>query len=443
MPVKVNFPANEKIVAALASGKIKAEEVFYRLKEMIERCDGNINSFAHLVDTYSQPVSAPLHGLPFAVKDIIDTKGVPTEYGSAIFSGHMPGTDATVVKSLKRSGGIIQGKTSTHEFAMGVVTQQSRNPWHTKRITGGSSGGSAAALAAGFSVFALGTDTAGSIRIPAAFCGVTGLKPSTGKLSVKGIYPEAWSLDTVGPMCRHASDIPFLLGAMGYSPGPCKPWKNSRAAIITNFVDSANPEVIRLFNSFLSTLSSEDLVQEEEISIPELDEVALMDDLMDSAENSAVQKELFRKSPDKFTYLSRKQLEYSSNIKASDYIASQRARKKYISLFRRLHKKFRFLLSPTMPEIAPNWQEIIDKPPEFYLKYVSYTNLYNFTRDPAITIPIGFASGMPVGAQISSAWGDDLSICGIAAEYQKISDHHLMYPDSMAKNARMLTESIA
>ena len=444
VPAKVILPTIEKMIANFSSGSLRAEDLFHGLRENIEAFDRGINSFTYLAEPsrHGRP-AGPLYGLPVAVKDIIDTVGIPTEYGSQIFAGNLPKTDAAVIRNVKRSGGLIQGKTSTHEFAMGIVTPQSRNPWDTERITGGSSGGSAAALAAGFAVFAIGTDTAGSIRIPAAFCGITGLKPSTGKLPLKGIYPEAWSLDTLGPMCRYASDLPLLLRSMGYVPGKGKPWKGKPAATITNLVEGASPGIRRAFNGFIDTLNSEGLLQMEEISIPELEEISMLDDLIDSAENSQIQKELFQKYPEKFTDLSREQLEYASQIKASDYISAQRARKKYIGLFRELHKKYRFLLSPAQPAIAPKFREIKDAHPAFYMKYMSYTSLYNFSRDPAVSVPVGFDAGMPAGAQLSASWGEDSILIGLAVAYQEISDHHLMYPEFVANHVRKLSDCLS
>ena len=217
MPVRIDFPSIQDIVSLLASGRISGSRLHEMLNESVNLLDDRVNSFAVTTGPERTKTGrSPLHNLPVSVKDIIDTKGIGTEYGSTIFAGHVPERDAAVVWSIRKNGGQIQGKTQTHEFAMGIVTPQSRNPWDVERTTGGSSGGSAAAVSAGFSLVSIGTDTAGSIRIPAAFCGVSGLKPSSGKISVKGIYPEAWSLDTVGPICRYASDIPFILRSMGY-----------------------------------------------------------------------------------------------------------------------------------------------------------------------------------------------------------------------------------
>ncbi len=161
----------------------------------------------------------PLHGLPIAFKDLIETRGVLTTAGSRVLDDWIPDRDAAVVTRLAQAGAIALCKTNTHEFAFGTYTPPTRNPWNTAHIPGGSSGGSAAALAVGDCPGALGTDTGGSIRIPAACCGVTGLKPTYGLVSRTGIVPLSWSLDVVGPMARTVADCALLLDVLaGYDP---------------------------------------------------------------------------------------------------------------------------------------------------------------------------------------------------------------------------------
>ncbi|MGI8941521.1 MAG: amidase [Actinomycetota bacterium] len=156
----------------------------------------------------------PLHGIPLCIKDLIDVEGLPTTASSRVLRDNIARTDAPVVARLRAAGGIIVGKTNTQEFAYGVVTAPTVNPWDRDRIPGGSSGGSAAAIAAGMSLGGVGTDTAGSIRIPSALCGISGLKPRPGIVSLEGIIPLAPSLDACGPMARTASDLGVLLDAM-------------------------------------------------------------------------------------------------------------------------------------------------------------------------------------------------------------------------------------
>lgn len=166
----------------------------------------------------------PLLGVPIAIKDMIDTAGLRTTYGSSMFANHIPSVDAVVVHNLKQAGAIVLGKSATHEFAWGFTTDNphfgpTRNPWNSERVAGGSSGGSAAAVAAGMVPIAIGTDTGGSIRIPSAFCGVAGLKPTYERVSRSGVFPLARTLDHVGPIARDPADLQLLLAAMQGSDG--------------------------------------------------------------------------------------------------------------------------------------------------------------------------------------------------------------------------------
>ena len=167
----------------------------------------------------------PLHGIPIALKDLFETKGLRTTAGSKVFGEYIPETDAVVVEKLKAAGAIILGKTNMHEIALGLTNVNPhfgacRNPWAEECISGGSSGGSAVALAAGLCLGALGSDTGGSVRVPSALCGVVGLKPTYGRVSLRGVIPLSWNLDHVGPMARHVEDVAWLLKVIaGYDPG--------------------------------------------------------------------------------------------------------------------------------------------------------------------------------------------------------------------------------
>jgi aspartyl-tRNA(Asn)/glutamyl-tRNA(Gln) amidotransferase subunit A len=175
----------------------------------------------------------PLAGVPFGAKDVFDSEGIRTTYGSAMFSDHIPAADAAAVRRAREAGGILIGKTQTHEFAWGITSVNflmgtSRNPWSVERFSGGSSGGSAVALAAHLVPLALGTDTGGSIRVPSAFCGIVGLKPTYGRISKAGIFPLANSLDHPGPMARTPIDA-ALLRRCGRGPRPARSGDGGRA----------------------------------------------------------------------------------------------------------------------------------------------------------------------------------------------------------------------
>src|SRR6266487_2827841 len=214
----------------LRSGIITPTELLAETLERIDELDGEIRAFVTVMrdQAYEEAEKAEneqrtglfrslLHGIPIAIKDIIAVKDVRMTAGSKVLADYVAAEDATVVEQLRRAGAVIIGKTNTHEFAYGTYTPPTCNPWDLARIPGGSSGGSAAALAAGMCLGAIGSDTGGSIRIPSACCGSTGLKPTYGRVSTYGVVPLSWSLDHAGPMARTVEDCALLLQAIaGY-----------------------------------------------------------------------------------------------------------------------------------------------------------------------------------------------------------------------------------
>lgn len=218
--------------AEIHSGIIAPTELVAETLERIDTLDGDLKAFVTVMrdQAYGDAerlerelrtglYRGPLHGIPIGVKDIISVKGVRTTAGSKVLADNVSQEDAMVVEQLRKNGAIIIGKTNTHEFAYGTYTPPTRNPWDHERVPGGSSGGSAVAVATGMSLGAIGTDTGGSIRIPAACCGVTGLKPTYGRVSCHGVIPLSWSLDHVGPLARSAEDCAIVFDAIaGYDP---------------------------------------------------------------------------------------------------------------------------------------------------------------------------------------------------------------------------------
>ena len=224
-----------ELTLAAAAQKIKAKELSpveltTSVLTHIEKVNPQINAFSNVTADLANIAAAqaedeiaagnyrgPLHGIPFNIKDIYDTAGVATTAGSQIRADYIPTSDSTVMTKLCKAGAVMVGKTHTHEFAYGVVTPQTHNPWELDHIAGGSSGGTAAAVAAGACVVGMGSDTAGSIRIPASLCGIVGLKPTYGRVSRSGVTPFAWSLDHVGPLTRTVSDAALVMNAIaGY-----------------------------------------------------------------------------------------------------------------------------------------------------------------------------------------------------------------------------------
>ena len=253
---------------AIASGELSPAELTAACLRRIDELEPTIKAFvtvdmegareqARLLTeelSRSDPRS-PLHGVPVGIKDLVDVEGLPTTASSRVLQDNVASSDANIVTGLRTAGAVIIGKTNTQEFAYGVVSAPTRNPWDPSRIPGGSSGGTAAALAAGMTLGGIGTDTAGSIRIPASLCGISGLKPRPDVISLDGIIPLAPSLDACGPMARTAEDLRLLFEAIGGAPGaPPDPQRLRIAVPESSEVAGASQEVARAVDSAVASL---------------------------------------------------------------------------------------------------------------------------------------------------------------------------------------------
>lgn len=375
----------------------------------------------------------PLYGLPVAVKDLVDTKGIETSYGSTIFAGHVPDRDALVVSRIKKNGGIIFGKTVTHEFALGIVSSPTRNPWDRSRIPGGSSGGSAAAVACGEAFFAVGSDTGGSIRIPAAMCGVTGMKPSYGKIPCIGVFPEAWSLDHLGPMTRYAKDLALELKAMGYDVlaklTNARLRKRLRLGVIEEFVNQTSKPLRSVVRAAIDKLLSESIVEEEPVPNLPFSEMLKMHEIVDTSEIATVHTfvyAIYPKNKEKYLKESVEQIEQGLHNSAVEYIHALRSMKKYRAILSDVFKKVDCLLCPTLPSIAPKPNEVADLAK--IMEFVKFLAPFNYTGNPAITVPCGFVEGLPVGLQIISDYGRDELAILLAERFQEVTDWHTKLP---------------
>lgn len=400
-----------------------------------------------------------LLGIPLGIKDLIETRGVRTTAGSRVLADFVPEQDATVVVQLRDAGGIALCKTNTHEFAYGTTTPPTRNPWNTAHIPGGSSGGSAAAVAAGECLAALGTDTGGSIRIPAAACGVTGLKPTFGLLSRFGIVPLSWSLDHVGPIARSVEDCALLLDTLaGYDPRDADsvdvPLLNFNAALarqrepaeavsgtrigIPNqyFYRNLDPEVEHLVRSAAQVLSGLGAI------IVEVDIPSSIDEMF------TVYRGIQR--PEAYTFhaeqgwLDARSTLYQPDIyeailggsvySARDYIVAQRARRDFASGMRAVLAAVDALLTPTLPEPARRVDRInepaiyngVEEPAGYALRY---TFPFNLTGQPALSVPCGFtSSGLPVGMQLVAGHFGEPTLLRLGYAYQRVTDWHSRRP---------------
>ncbi len=369
----------------------------------------------------------PLHGIPYAAKDLLCTKGIRTSCASRILADFVPDFDATVVERLRAAGAILVGKTHLHEFAFGLTNLNphygpARNPWDPARITGGSSGGSAAAVAASCVPLALGSDTGGSIRIPAALCGVTGLKPTYGRVSKHGVFPLAWSLDHVGPLAKTAADaaaaLAVLAGADPRDPAClAEPVPDYLAALEGDlagmtigvpeglFYEVADPVVLALVRASAETFARLG-AEVRPVAIPELETMTKACLVILSAEAASALGPFHRGHPRELGADVKARLDGAATHLASHYVDATRHRRRAQEHFAAAFREVDLLLTPTtsvpatiLSETAVNL-EGAEVP--VGLALTRCTRIYNLLGLPAASLPCGLTPrGLPVGLQLA------------------------------------------
>ena len=374
---------------ALRKKEISPVEVTRAYLERIDAFDREINSFLTLLPQQALKAAlraekeilkgkylGPLHGVPFAAKDLFFTRGIRTTCGSKILKNFLPGYDAAVIERLYASGAILLGKLNMHEFAYGTTSINPhygpvRNPWNRERITGGSSGGSAAALVSSFVPLTLGTDTGGSIRIPSALCGCVGLKPTYGRISRYGVYPLCWSLDHPGPMAKSVADLAVAMKTLaGYDPrDPATPevpvpdytkaltgdLKGVRLGIPTGYYfDLLDPEVRAAVQKAIRTLKGLG-AKVQRISIPQLPEASIAAYILLLAEGAASLEKLHRTRPEDLGADVRSRLNLGATIMSTQYLKAQRVRRKIRQNFAEAFQKIDALVTPHFPSPPRKW----------------------------------------------------------------------------------------
>jgi aspartyl-tRNA(Asn)/glutamyl-tRNA(Gln) amidotransferase subunit A len=367
----------------------------------------------------------PLQGVPVAVKDLIDAAGVPTTYASRAGSPRMPAVDAALVRRLKEAGAVILGKTNLLEYAYGAVHPdfgQTNNPWDPKRTSGGSSGGSAAAVAAGLCFAAVGTDTGGSIRIPAAYCGAVGLKPTYGLVDLDGVQALSWSLDHAGPLARSCADAGLFLEAM--SGAPCRvtpaPLAGLRLGVMTHpgaerYLQS---DVVKAIESITGKFAAGGAaLSDVGVADLELAAEALMAIL--SPEASVVHQRRLAEQPEGFGATTRLQIEAGFAVPATAYVRAQQFRRALVGRFRALFSQVDALLSPTVPWVAPAEDPALGD--EAGAGEMLYSAVYNLVGLPAASVPCGLSSeGLPMGLQVVGPWQADERVLSIGAAVEAL-----------------------
>ena len=391
----------------------------------------------------------PLHGVPVALKDLIDTSGVRTTAASALWQDRVPDKDAEVVRRLRQAGAVIVGKNNLHECAYGGSSLISyfgdvHNPWDVGRIAGGSSGGSAAAVAAGLAYAAMGTDTAGSIREPAALCGCVGLKPTYGRVPSRGVIPLSLSLDHVGPLAASVEDAAIVLQAIaGYDAADLtsadvpvadyvSAMRESVKALRVGvprgyFYDDLDPEVASAMEHALrgiSTLVAE--IKEVQLDVP-------TDRTLQAAESYAYHAENVAKTPELYQAETGRRILSGDKVSAAEYIQRRRELEEARRRIRAVFADVDVLVTPTMPIPAPAIADLKADPEALRpaeLKLLRNTRPFNVWGLPAISVPCGFTqSGLPIGLQIAGPhWREDL-VLRLGHAYEQATAWHKRRPE--------------
>ncbi len=370
-----------------------------------------------------------LHGVPITAKDIVHSKGVRTTSGSKIFADFVPTADAPCLASLRRAGAILLGKTNLHELAYGISNVNphygpAKNPWDPERITGGSSGGSAASLAVGVGLGSIGTDTGGSIRIPSALCGTVGLKPTYGRVSREGVTPLSWSLDHVGPMARTVEDAAVLydvLAEADTASGLRAPTRGLRIGVHERyFFENIEPEVEASVRSALGELESlgMELVP---IDVPEVEIQADCRNIIAFAEASSFHEENIRRRPEDYGEGPRELLRFGLTIPATDYLAALRARRRIVRAFRKAFRGIDVLAVPATAAAAPRIEDdVLDNGEELRTGLLRLAGPFNTTGFPALSLPCGFTEdGRPIGLQLSASPNQESRLLHVAYAYEQ------------------------
>lgn len=385
----------------------------------------------------------PLHGIPLAIKDVIDMAGVPTTASSAVLADNVPAADAAVVAEMLFAGAVSVGKTHTHEFAYGTTTPQSSNPWATNRFAGGSSGGSAIAVSTGMATAALGSDTGGSVRIPAALCGIVGLKPTFGLVSRRGVIPLSWSLDHVGALTRSATDAGLMLSALArHDPADpasvpaqvraCRPTSarelhGVRVGIPRNyFFDHVEVEVETQVRAAIDGLASlgATLV---DVDIPDTHLIKATQWGLMVAEAASYHQYPLRHHRELYSDDVRTLLETGELMLATDYLSAQRARAAIRHSWTALLTDVDLVAAPTVPALAANRDQDIIQWPDGSVETVTdaYVRLCapaNLTGFPAVSVPVSpsIAEGLPIGLQLIGRPFEDAELLRVAASYENL-----------------------
>ncbi len=445
----------------LQSGALSSHALTEQHLERIAALNSQLNAFITLTsdlalaqaeradEELSQgSIRGPLHGIPLALKDLFDTAGILTTGGTSFWRENIPELDAFAVTRLKQAGAVFLGKLNMHEIALGVTSANPhygacRNPWDLDRSPGGSSGGSAAAVASGLCLGALGTDSGGSIRIPAALCGVVGLKPTYGRVSLRGVIPLSWSSDHAGPLARTVKDAALLYQAIaGYDPldpasqpqavdDPLAGLENGirgwRIALLDDpFLEAADSAVLVAVRT--AAFQLRDLGAEvTQVAIPELRQAAQTNGVVVLCEAAAFYRQRLQEHPAGFGDDVRRRLETGAATSLQDYIQARRTQTELRRKLEQFFDDFDLLCLPATPVTAP----LISGPDavEQARRLTRFTAPFNLTGLPAIVLPCGMSfSGLPISLQLVARPWAESTLLRAARAYENATPWHTLQP---------------
>lgn len=381
----------------------------------------------------TRPAAGPLAGLSVGVKDNIEVAGVPSTCASAFFADRVAETDATVVRRLRAAGADIVATLNLAEFAVGVTSQNSaaggvRNPWDPLRVPAGSSGGSGAAVAAGLVDVALGTDSGGSVRLPASACGVVGLRPSPGLVDVTGVFPVSADFDTVGPMARSVDLVARVFDVLTDQPRRHRA-RPVRIGVPRRFVtDDVDPAITAAVDACADTLRELGF-EVVEVEVPHAADAQDHVYTLLYADLAETHRERLRQAPELFQSATLQRIRQGLEISAADRRAAAHARSDFRAGLRRVFEEVEVVVTPTLPVDVPcvaDCGSVLDQSRR--LGQLSYP--WSLHNGPTLSLPVGFHpdSGMPVGAQLSAARADEEALFAVGRAYQAVTDWHTRRP---------------
>jgi aspartyl-tRNA(Asn)/glutamyl-tRNA(Gln) amidotransferase subunit A len=427
MPDILDALTIEQFGRGLRAGTLTAAEVTEACLRRIEADQGGLNAFIRVMadDARRQAADAdrdlaaghdrgPLHGVPVSIKDLVDVRGVPTTAASRVREGHIAGSDAPVITHLRQAGAVLVGKTNLHEFAYGTTSEDSafgpvRNPHDPARSPGGSSGGSAVSIAAGMALGSIGSDTGGSIRVPASACGTVGLKPTYGEVSAEGVVPLARTLDHVGPLARTVTDAWLmyraLLGATDRPDVTPRPVSGLRLGLPrAYFCDLLDADVRARFEEAVAALRQAG-ARVDDVDIPHAPTTPAVYLHIHAAEATACHATALETVPERYTQTVRLRLEMGRYILAGDYIRALNAREVLRREVDAAIGDHDGLVLPTLPIPAPpvGAESVMIAGEKVLVRalMLRLTQLFNLTGHPAVSMPCGRTpQGLPCGLQL-------------------------------------------